>query len=64
MGDSKHSKISKHFMKLLKADSIENIEFVISLLLINFPYTSFLPKPPTSFSDSIGVFPFTLKFPA
>lgn len=64
MGDSKHSKISKHLRKLLKADSIVNIEFVISLLLINFPYKSFLPKPPASFSDSIGVFPLTLKFPA
>lgn len=56
LGDSKHSKLSKHFMKLLKANSIDNIQFIISLLLIHFPYTSSSPKSPTSFSDSIVVF--------
>lgn len=53
LGDSKHSKISKYFMKLLKANSTVNIQFIISLLLIHCPYTSSLPESPTSFSDSI-----------
>lgn len=40
--DSKHSKRNKHFTKLLKANSIVNIQFLISLGFINLTHLNHL----------------------